>query len=92
MELTYNSGENLIINPTIIRGGVPPANVTWLHDNIILAPASDSRVMIDCTTGSLSVNGLQGKDSGLYTIKLSNEIGTAKTSVNIIINCERFLF
>ena len=77
----------LNINPTINRG-TPEASVTWLHNNVILDPAKDSRVSINYNTGSLRVTGVTSDDRGFYTIKLTNGFVTVSETVNVSIYCK----
>ena len=77
----------LNINPTINRGR-PEASVTWLHNNVILDPAKDSRVSINYNTGSLSISDVTGDDRGFYTIKLMNGLVTVSETVNVTIYCK----
>ena len=78
---------NLTITPNIDLG-IPEAGITWLHNNNVLSPDTDSRVEIS-EGGVLTVRDVQASDRGTYTVRASNGIGTdAEASVDVTIECE----
>lgn len=62
-------------------------NVEWSHSGMILSSEESERFQIETTedTTTLTISGIKEKDGGVYTLKLSNELGSDTATVNVSI-------
>lgn len=62
--------------------------VEWFHKGKPLQTGSRFRTTYDFGFASLDVLGVYGEDSGTYTCKATNKLGTAQSSVDLAVKCK----
>ena len=69
-----------------VFSGDPAPSVQWVHSGRPL-PSGDGRYHVE-NTGDLStlmISAVKEGDSGAYTLRLSNELGSDSATVNVLI-------
>lgn len=66
--------------------------VEWLHNGKPLTTGHRFRTAYDFGFASLDVLSVYAEDSGEYTCRVTNRLGTAQSSVTTNIKCENIIF
>lgn len=68
----------------------PDANmkVEWYHNGKPLSTGSRYRTTCDFGFAALDVLSVHSEDSGTYTCKATNKLGTASSSINLDVKCK----
>uniref|UniRef100_A0A0N4ZKF6 Obscurin n=1 Tax=Parastrongyloides trichosuri TaxID=131310 RepID=A0A0N4ZKF6_PARTI len=59
--------------------GWPEPDIVWLMDDSPIQQSSDFKILYDGRNASLEIRDAQPDDSGVYTLKIQNEYGTAQS-------------
>uniref|UniRef100_A0A0N5CB57 Muscle M-line assembly protein unc-89 n=1 Tax=Strongyloides papillosus TaxID=174720 RepID=A0A0N5CB57_STREA len=59
--------------------GWPEPDIVWLMDDSPIQQSSDFKILYDGKNASLEIRDAQPDDSGVYTLKIQNEYGTAQS-------------
>lgn len=71
--------------------GNPLGTLVWRKDGEIITPRRNPRVSV-MTTGGISIRSVQATDRGLYTVTVSNSIGSDSASFKLFTNCKYTLY
>lgn len=84
-DISIESGKVLTVACAFTGDPVP--NVEWSCSGRILSSEESERLQIETTedTTTLRICGIKENEAGAYTLKLSNELGSDTTIVNVSI-------
>ncbi|XP_070134157.1 obscurin isoform X1 [Drosophila bipectinata] len=87
-ESEYIHGEKENVQMTVRIDAYPEANLIWYHDETeIKITDSKYTVTSDGNAYTLKITGATRVDAGKYTVKASNEHGSATSSTDLLIKC-----
>ena len=67
--------------------GFPLSTLVWRKDGEIINPRENPRVTV-MSTGGLSIRSVNSSDRGLYTITVSNTVGSDNASFKLFTKCK----
>ena len=65
----------------------PRGILVWRHEGAIISSRTDPRVRI-LSNGGLTIRSIRPTDSGLYTVEVSNRVGTESANFTVHLQCE----
>ncbi|EDW57066.1 GM15480 [Drosophila sechellia] len=87
-ESEYIHGEKENVQMTVRIDAYPEAKLTWYHDETeIKITDSKYSVSTDGNAYTLKITGATRVDAGKYTVKATNEHGSATSSTQLLIKC-----
>jgi len=87
-ESEYIHGEKENVQMTVRIDAYPEAKLTWYHDETeIKITDSKYTVSSDGNAYTLKITGATRVDAGKYTVKATNEHGSATSSTQLLIKC-----
>ena len=60
--------------------GTPAPNITWIHKGQVKSSGSQ--------TAHLTFSAVRKDDTGTYSCKASNSVGSAEKKLNLVVNCK----
>ncbi|XP_034109415.1 obscurin isoform X3 [Drosophila albomicans] len=87
-ESEYIHGEKENVQMSVRVDAFPEAKLTWYHDSKEIK-VSDKKYKIDCdgNTYTLKITGATRVDAGEYSVKATNEHGSATSSTQLLMKC-----
>lgn len=67
--------------------GNPPCTLVWRKDGEIITSRRNPRVNV-MSSGGISIRSVRSSDRGLYTVTVSNAVGSDSASFKLFTNCK----
>ncbi|VDL72534.1 unnamed protein product, partial [Nippostrongylus brasiliensis] len=77
--------EGEVINFECEVEGWPEPELVWLVDDQPLRPSHDFKIEYDGMKAMLEIRDAQPDDTGVYTVKIQNEFGTAESKAELVV-------
>lgn len=76
---------NVSYNP-----GHPEGFLVWKHNYVVISSRTDPRVTV-LSGGGLTIRNLRPSDRGVYTVMVSNRLGSGSANFTVFIQCKRHI-
>ena len=83
--LTVKAGQTITIEPRFIAE--PEPSSTWSFDSVEVKPDERVSMGLEIKSAKLVILNAKRSDTGKYTIKLMNSVGSDSASCDVIVLC-----